>query len=817
MLSIKPMSPDHAGYYLSLAREDYYLQGGEPPGIWIGKAADAIGLNGYVDHADLHNLFRGYAPDGSKPIVQLQRHEGQTVHRPGFDLTFSAPKSASVLWSQASPEYRHAIQEAQFRAVQAGIAFIEESVAVARSGKGGHVAERAGLIAASFEHGTSRDLDPQLHTHVLVMNAALRSDGRFSTLNGTPLLEAKMAAGAIYRVELAYQMERLGLQVRRESSWFEVKGVSQGLMTFFSKRREEIEQELLRTGLQGAEAAAAAALVTRQTKEATSRANQFQAWQEEGESRGWSTQQADSLFHGRQVQHGLPDEIEQCRARALERITAQNAYFSELEFIRYFAEEAQGRGLDAAQTRGACADAVKDSQRIVPLGERYGHQRFTTPEMLDLERKLLTEVDRLDKNESHRISAETCIEFLSRHPELYEEQMKALYHVTVDTGGVAIVSGVAGSGKTYMLGRAKELWEAEGYEVLGTALAGRAARQLADESGIKCRTIAKLLNEVDRGRNPLHNRSILVVDEAGMLDSATWERLTRLCNESGAKLCATGHEAQLQPIGPGAPLPELAERYRVSRLVDNRRQRDEWLRDVVGHMLEGKADPALKALVAKGMVSIYQTKGEAVSALVRKWRDDGYAPADTLILAGTRRDVANLNFLAHEAMIESGKLSGTPIEIGGEDFLVGDRVRFTKTSGPRGIENGTRGTIVATDPASERITVQSDLDERISVSVRDFPFVARGYASTTHSAQGASVKHAYLLPGGNMQDRELSYVQASRAKWSSSFFLTEAESGQAIAEFSRQIKRSRQKEMAVAVERANQPQREALDHAFDQR
>jgi ATP-dependent exoDNAse (exonuclease V) alpha subunit len=214
-------------------------------------------------------------------------------------------------------------------------------------------------------------------------------------------------------------------------------------------------------------------------------------------------------------------------------------------------------------------------------------------------------------------------------------------------------------------------------------------------------------------------------------------------------------------------------------------------------------------------VSIYKTKSEAISGLIRQWRDEGHAPKDTLILAATHRDVEKLNTLAHETMKEAGKLSGSPVLIGGEEFFVGSRVRFTKTSGPRGIDNGTRGTIVATDPKAERISVMTDLDDQISICVRDFPHVARGYALTVHSAQGASVKFSYLLPGGNMQDRELSYVQASRAKLQSSFHLTEVESGQAIAEFSRQIKHSRQKEMAIAVERENRLQRQPMEQTFE--
>ena len=780
----------------------------------MGRGAEALGLTGQVRAYELNNLFHGYSPDGTVALVQHQKHPDKATHRPGLDLTFNAPKSVSVLWSQASPENRQAIQQAHFRAVRAGLSFIEESIPMARSGKGGRVAELGGLVTALFEHSTSRGLDPHLHTHAVLLNAILREDGRFSTINGDLLFRAKMAAGALYRVELAYQLELLGLSLRRQGSWFEIVGVSQDLMEFFSKRREAVEAELLRTGLESAQAAAKAALVTREAKEVTSRSNLFSEWQVCGRERNCTTLQADSLFRD-PPQHKLDSEVEGARDRTIKRVTKEQAHFSEIEFIRYFAEEVQTRGLDAVQTREVCSAILRQSPDILPLGKRRGQEHFTTPEMLSLERRLLQEVKELDQNDFHQISIQKFAEFLTNHGELYEEQMKALYHITVDSGGIALVSGVAGAGKTYMLGIARELWESEGFEVFGTALSGSAVRQLSEGSGIKCQTIAKLLWDAGRGKCPLHEKSILVVDEAGMLDTATWERLTRLCNETGAKLSASGHESQLQPIGPGAPLPELSERHGVARLTQNRRQKDEWLQEVVGQMMEGKADPALKTLVSKGMVSIYKTKSEAISGLIRQWRDDGHAPEETLIIAPTHRDVNSLNKLAHQTLLDAGKLTGNPIQIGGEDFYVGDALKFTKTSGPRGIENGTRGTVVAIDRTSERVTVLTHFKDRITVSLRDFPHITRGYAVTAASAQGSTVEYAYLLPGGNMQDRELSYVQASRAKLQSTFHLTEIESGQAIAEFARQIKHSRQKEMAVSVERHSRLQRQDLEQTFE--
>lgn len=813
MLSIKTMSGDRAGYYLALGHEDYYTKGGEPPGVWLGKGAAMIGLTGRVEASHLQNLFRGYSPDGTHPVVEIQSSEnGNPEHRPGFDLTFSAPKAVSVLWAQASPHLRIEIQKAQFEAVKAGISFIEETIAAARRGKGGHLQETASLIVATFEHGTSRALDPHLHTHALLMNAGIRHDGTFSTLDGRQLLLAKMAAGALYRVELCYQLERLGLSVERDRFSFEVVGVPQPLCEFYSHRRAEIEDELLRTGLTGARAADMATILTRRAKEVAPRSELLRDWKAKAAEFGWSTRKADALFKGIEQSRDFSIESTEAVSMAIQRLTEREAHFSELEFIRRLGEESQCRGLSASDVRNAAESSLGHSPEIVGLGARDGHRRYTTPEMIDLERTLLEEVRELRANHSHQVSADEFVRFLRNHGELHEEQMRALHHITTNASGITLLCGVAGAGKTYVLGKARELWESCGFEVIGTALAGKATRQLAEESGIKSRNVAQLLTDVQRGKNPLNHKSILVVDEAGMIDTRTWLKLAQLCKTSGAKLCAVGHEQQLQPIGPGNPLPEIGARHGMARLIQNKRQREAWLREVVGHVMDGRAQPALRELVQRGMLTVHPTKFDAMAALIQRWSNDALDPTHSVIIAGTRRDVAKLNALAQESMIAQGRLSGPGVPLRDLKIYAGDHVVFTKTSAPRGIEKGTRGKVLSANAESCTVTIRSDFGDQVTVSLNHFPHLDLGYAMTTHGVQGSTLQYAYALPGGPMQDRELTYVQISRAKVATRLFVTAAEAGEEISDFARQIARSRQKEMAHTVLRKQDLQQNADSH-----
>jgi conjugative relaxase-like TrwC/TraI family protein len=184
MLSIAALSGGQGSYYLALARDDYYLKGGEPPGRWLGEGAGQLGLTGTVEGPALKQLLRGISADGRDALIQ---GAGSPKHQPGWDLTFSCPKSVSVLWSQAEADVRQAIQEAQATAVREALGYLQDAAALTRRGKGGQTREATQLVVAAFDHGTSRAQDPQLHTHCLVLNVGVRADGTRGTILSEPL------------------------------------------------------------------------------------------------------------------------------------------------------------------------------------------------------------------------------------------------------------------------------------------------------------------------------------------------------------------------------------------------------------------------------------------------------------------------------------------------------------------------------------------------------------------------------------------------------------------------------------------------------
>lgn len=290
MLGIKFLEPGNAHYCADLGVEDYMRRGGEPPGRWLGSGAAALGRTGTVVREEFLNAFEGRTLDGAGCLVDLDASKGTFADRktgkqrekkrqPGWDLTFSAPKSVSLAWAIGPQEIRQAIQQAHFEAVKTALGYVEETCAWSRRGKGGQRRERAGLIIATYEHGTSRERDPQLHTHALVLNACVRADGTTGALMSKPFYEHKMAAGAVYRAELAANLQRsLGLAVRREKSWFEIEGISPKACQDFSKRSAAIQAEKSRQGISTAYGAEKIALDTRPHKGRTSRSELFAEW-----------------------------------------------------------------------------------------------------------------------------------------------------------------------------------------------------------------------------------------------------------------------------------------------------------------------------------------------------------------------------------------------------------------------------------------------------------------------------------------------------------------------------------------------------------
>ena len=304
MLSISnPLSGSGvANYYKEHAQASYYANDLSQPGEWYGRGTDRLKLQGTVDFEVFDRLLRGFDRTGRIPLVQNAGHEKRAQ---GWDLTFSAPKSVSVLWALAPEDVRQQIAAAHHAAVCEALDFVQEHAAITRRGKGGTWHEQAEVAFALFQHGVSRAQDPQLHINCVLLNLACRQDGSVGALHSQPLFDEKMATGAVYQARLAAELQqRLNLALQSERKSFRILNVPAELCSHFSKRRRAIVKFLQQHGLAGAVAAKAATLLTRPRKQHLPPERVRAAWIEVGRQFGWGEEQIRELIeqsnHARQ-------------------------------------------------------------------------------------------------------------------------------------------------------------------------------------------------------------------------------------------------------------------------------------------------------------------------------------------------------------------------------------------------------------------------------------------------------------------------------------------------------------------------------------
>jgi len=820
MLSLQAIGD--AEYYLELAREDYFLDGGEPPGQWFGRGAKALGLTGLVTRAQLKGLIAGFGPDGL-PLIQ---NAGKANHQAGWDLTCSVPKAVSVLWCAASDQTRYDIQAAHFEAVKAMVRSLERNVAFTRRGKRGSVVERVGLIAAAFEHGTSRALDPQLHTHLLILNIAPREDGTTGTILSLPLYQFKMVAGALYRAELAANLRKLGFAAHIDGTSFLIEGVPEDLIKWFSKRRAQIEAFLGTHGASSAKAAALANLLTRDAKSDVARSELFTRWQATAKLYGLTAESIEALRHP-----DLPtpsrDKIAALVTKAVRQLVEEQSHFNENQLLRRVAEAAPAIGAGIVDVEREVTTALRDSQDIVYLGELDNEKRFTSERVLKREEALLTGIDRLLAGNSHAAPRPLVDSVLARHTQLFAEQQWAIEHLTATPGDIKVVDGMPGTGKTYMLAVCREIWEQQGFKIIGCSISAKATRELADGMGTSCFTTAKLFHELDRdsisivqhhanqvrraalGQETysldlprIDNRTVVVMDEAGMADTRTLLRMQQEVERAGGMLVLVGDRRQIPAVGAGGGFEAIGDRIGRVELTEMRRQANTLDTLAVQKLADSQIQDVLQDFQHRGILQVAPTRFEAMERLVADWKEHGLSdPVNTTIIASTNFEVDCLNRLCQEERLKQDWHNPLlKVQVRDEHFFNGDRVQFLENNRLLGVDNGDSGTVTHIDPIKNTLTIKLDRSEElVIVDLANYDKLQLSYAKSTHKLQGSTVDHAYVLMGGNMQSKEISFVQVSRHVESLRIYTDEIEAGENLENLAAQLGSSRAKQLAYAV------------------
>jgi len=450
-------------------------------------------------------------------------------------------------------------------------------------------------------------------------------------------------------------------------------------------------------------------------------------------------------------------------AIALDAITHHQATFTTRDLAMFVHRHSDGK-----EQYDAVMSAVKASPELIALGkDGRGEDRFTSRAMMETEERLERATVRLDARRNHAVADRHRELALNRAGQrgldLSVEQRGALEHVT-GARGIGNVIGYAGTGKSAMLGVARDAWEAAGYEVQGAALSGIAADGLEQGSGIASRTLASLEHQWANDRERLTDRHILVIDEAGMIGARQLERVVGEAERRGAKVVLVGDPEQLQAIEAGAAFRATAERHGAVEIMDIRRQREEWQRLATRWLATGRTDEALAAYEQTGHVHAAATREDARDALIDRWDRERMArPGDSrIILTHTNDEVQALNMAARSRMRDAGALGADvalKVERGDRMFAAGDRIMFLKNERGLGVKNGSLGTVRQLDAL--RMSVLLDDGRNVAFDVRDYAHVDHGYAATIHKAQGMTVDRAHVLATPGL-DRHATYVALSR-------------------------------------------------------
>ena len=616
-------------------RGDYYLSPeGEPtqaPGRWLATpdTLARLGIEGAtVDGPEFIALMEGRHPRTGGWL----RPEGAGGGRGGgIDLTFSAPKSVSVMWAFGDEAQRREIEAAHAAAVSDAMAYLTETVPTVRRRYDGQVVEEhaVDLVAAEYRHTTARGVmegdapDPQLHSHV-VITSAIRDDGRIVAVASRPVFRSAREVGAYYRSALAHELAERGYEIERgtgkEGRYFEIAGVPRSMLDAFSTRSREVARAAERFRAKWGRAPERGELrqlklENRKAKVLVTKADLQLVWNEtaarfEAAPAERSPSEAERVLENRRP---LADRVE-------ERLTERAATFEPGELRAVLLEQSAG---DLSPHEAlAFSKTMIAERRVLPLEGGLMTTLTVRAREEAIERRFtgLAEHAGRDVGESARtIASDELAERIGGR--LSDEQAHALQVITGGERG-AILIGPAGTGKGVVIDAAARAEQHTGHRTLGIAVSGSTAQRLGYDSPAlagQTLTLDALVSRVERGQLHIDHATTVYFDEAGMADTDRLDRLTGTIEQSGAKLVVIGDAAQLPSIGAGGMFERLIGLAPSAELSNIRRTLDPAEQRAWADLRAGRSDRAMAHYHSRGQLHMADTRDEAVEQAARAW------------------------------------------------------------------------------------------------------------------------------------------------------------------------------------------------------
>jgi conjugative relaxase-like TrwC/TraI family protein len=860
-------------YEEKYSQDDYYSEQQRVVGEWFGHAAEELGLSGAVATEDFRAVLRGLRPASGEVLVH--KANGYDDRRAGWDATFNAPKSVSI---QGLVGDDHRLIEAHGKAVSRALVELEQ-YALSRRRGGSEWVVTGNVVAARFNHIAARPAsgvedgygpDPHLHTHVVIANMTRRPDGEWRSLDPIEIYRAQAFATAVYRSELARQVQQLGYQIRiggRDGRW-ELAGYTREQVMAFSRRRQDIEKALAREGLAGAEAAQNIARRTRLSKDHRDEESLKAEWRSRAQEYGITFERYLSQSSELVMIHRDLNKAEE----AVRQSIAENGEREAVIDRRALEARALQHGMGSIQLDQIRTQSQRFEQNgaLIAVGDGVNSPRgaYTTAEMVALE---LDNIDlmRAGQRRAAAIGTRNEIRGWASERQLLTDQGTVAEITLTSNDWITSIEGRAGAAKTTTVGAIREFAQEQGYQVYGFAPTTRAVKSLS-EAGVSARTVASLLES-----QAAHaSKQIWVIDESSLLPTRQVNRILHKAREEKVeRIIFVGDQRQHHAIEAGRPIYQMQEAgMLVARLDTIRRQRNPELRDAVTLASRGEIAQSLailerrgdirevadieqrrrqiareyvtahesgqrvlvvspgnderrqlneairSELVVRGHISFvgeehrilvnrglsgaqramaYNYEEGDVVRFTRGSKQFAFAKGDYARVEAVDRDANLLTVRAPDAhRVEYNPVRLFGVEVFREEqrtIARGDRIQFRAPDRALGVANGEFASIKFLD--ARRAVMQLDHGEEMTAALDRLRHIDHGYASTSHSAQGATVDRVIIDIDTNLSpelvNRKQFYVSTSRARNALTIFTDDrARAGHAV-------NRTREKSLAL--------------------
>ncbi len=855
-------------YQEKYSQDDYYTEERQVVGQWFGRGAQALGLADEVSPEDFRAVLHGLSPASGEVLVPNAK--GSDERRAGWDATFNAPKSVTI---QALVGADTRLAQAHRTAVERAFQELER-YALSRQHGGHEWVITENVVAARFDHiaaRPSRDADdgngpdPHLHSHVVIVNMTRRPDGAWRGLDPVEIYRSQSFATAVYRSELAREVQRLGyrIDVTGADGRWELRGYTREQVMAFSRRRQDIEAEMERRGLNGAAAAQNLAHQTRRSKDRRDEESLRAEWRERARQYGIELARPVAYAPPAPEHSRVEDALEYSVAHNTEREAVIDRRALEAAALQH----AMGKA-DLAQVRRAADARERDSNLIrINAAVRSPQGAYTTPEMVALERENLDWM-RQGRNGAESIAGVEEVRAWAARRGLLSDQAAAAQVTLTATDWVTAIEGRAGAAKTTTVGAIREFAEEQGFAVRGFAPTTRAVKALG-EAGVSARTVASLIE------NPLpktHSKELWIVDESSLLGTRQVNRLLHKAREARvARIVFVGDQRQHHAIEAGRPLQQMQQAgMRIARLDTIRRQRDPELRKAVNHAANGEIAETIGILERMGRIRELSDPAIRYSSIAGEYAAATAAGERVLVVSPANEERRQLNAVIRQALKERGLIESPEVAHAvlvnrdltrsqrghAQNYAVGNVVRFARVS--RRIEKGAYAVVERADSDARRLSVVLNdgrrldyspkrlsgvevfraeqrqfaageriqfrapertlkfangefativaIDERtarirtedgrvVEAQANCLRHIDYGYASTSHSSQGATVDRVIVnidtMRSAELVNRKQFYVSISRARHGISVYTDDGERLRQV------VNRSREKSTAL--------------------